>query len=66
MISYSSQDVEYVKQALNAYYTSHPKMDELKFVKDLAEHCNVTSDNIIKPIKEIRKEQKKGFRKYDF
>lgn len=49
-----------IKEQLKIYDTTRPLMDELKFVKDIAEKWHITEKEVLKIIRQIRKENKKN------
>ena len=44
-----------IKQALLDYDSSSPKMDEIKFVRDLQEKYQQSEENVLKRIKDVRR-----------
>ncbi len=43
-----------MKAALNKYDNSHPKMDEIKFVRDLQDKYNQSEQDVLKRIRYVR------------
>jgi len=47
--------IEQIKEFLNLYDSSSPKLDELKFIKNLKEKYSQSRKNVIKRIRQVRK-----------
>ena len=51
---------EYISLRLVEYDQSHPKLDEIKFVRELCEYTGLTQKELFKLIRVVRKEQKES------
>lgn len=49
---------QYIVEQLQIYDNSHPKLDEIKFVRDIQKELNLTREEVFQLIQKVRREMK--------